>query len=135
MILESFPQKEAAQNSNKIVKTVHIVELTGGPIKIGRKERNDIILEDNKVSSEHAIIEYHRSSGNLIIKNLSQHFGTLALIYTKEQKIILDQKPVFFQANKSLIEANVMSLSDYLKYKKNLNSDYPLVFEDTKKDK
>ena len=135
MILESFPQKEAAQNSNKIVKTVHIVELTGGPIKIGRKERNDIILEDNKVSSEHAIIEYHRSSGNLIIKNLSQHFGTLALIYTKEQKIILDQKPVFFQANKSLIEANVMSLSDYLKYKKNLNSDYPLVFEDTKIDK
>ena len=135
LILESFPQKEATLNSNKNVKTVHIVELTGGPIKIGRKERNDIILEDNKVSGEHAIIEYHRSSGNLIIKNLSQHFGTLALIYSKDKIISLDQKPVFFQANKSLLEANVMSLSDYLKYKKNLNSDYPLVFEDTKKDK
>ena len=135
MILESFPQKEAIQNSNKNVKSVHIVELTGGPIKIGRKERNDIILEDNKVSSEHAIIEYHRSSGNLIIKNLSQHFGTLALIYSKDKYISLNQKPIFFQANKSLLETNVMSLSDYLKYKKNLNSDYPLVFENTKKDK
>ena len=135
MILESFPEKEANQNSNKNVKSVHIVELTGGPIKIGRSKKNDIILQDKKVSSEHAIIEYRRDSGKLTIKNLSEHFGTLALIYSPSNKFNLEEKPIFFQANKSLIEASVMNLSDYMRYKKNTSSEYPLVFEDKKKDK
>ncbi len=55
------------------MKSVHIVELTGGPIKIGRNERNDIILEDKTKGSEHAIIKNHRNSGNQIMKNLSKH--------------------------------------------------------------
>ena len=132
MILESFPQKEAIPNSNKNVKSVHIVELTGGPIKIGRNEKNnDIILKDQTASSEHAIIEYKRSTGELIIKNLSKHAGTLALIYCENNNMKLG-KTIFFQANRSLIEASVMRLSDYLNDKKNLNSEYPLNLEEKK---
>ena len=40
---------------------------------MGRNEKNNIILKDNTVSKEYAIIEYHIGSGKLIIKNLNTH--------------------------------------------------------------
>ena len=136
MILESIPEKDKSQNSNNILKSVHIVELTGSDIRIGRKEINDIILDDKKVSSEHAVIKYNKRNENLIIKNKSKHAGTLALIHPKEgDSLDLDKKSIFFQVNKSLIEAKVMDLDTFLKNYKDLNSDYPKVYEEENNEK
>ena len=134
MILESIPEKD--KNSNNILKSVHIVELTGVEISIGRKEKNDIILEDKTVSSEHAVIKYNKTNGNLIIKNKSKHAGTLALIHPKKGDLLeLDKKSIFFQVNKSLIEAKVMDFNTFLDNYKNINSDYPKVYEEEETNK
>ena len=135
MILESFPEKDKNQNSNNILKSVHIIELTGLDTKIGRNEKNDIILEDKAVSYEHAVIKYDKKSGNLTIKNLSKHAGTLALIHPKNTDLLeLNEKSFFFQANKSLLEAKVMNLSTFLKNYKNINADYPKIYEEPPKE-
>lgn len=119
MILESLPEKDINQNSNKIVKSVHIVELTkGDEIKIGRDEKkNDIIIDDVTVSSEHALIKYDINTGNLILKSLKNHFGTLVLVNPdKENKLLeIKEKPIFFQSNRTFFEVRLMSKDDALK--------------------
>ena len=125
MILESLPEKDINQNSNKIVKSVHIVELTkGDEIKIGRDEKkNDIIIDDVTVSSEHALIKYDINTGNLILKSLKNHFGTLVLVNPdKENKLLeIKEKPIFFQSNRTFFEVRLMSEDDALKCSKNEN--------------
>ena len=114
LILESFPEKET--NSNKIPKSIHVVEITDEEdITIGRSHNNKIVLEDKMVSKFHAIIKYDKKSGNLIIKNLSKHAGTLALVNPNDDFLKLSSKPIFFQANKSFFEAKVTSLEDCIK--------------------
>ena len=114
LILESFPEKEA--NSNIIPKSIHVVEITDEEdITIGRSHNNKIVLEDKMVSKFHAIIKYDKKSGNLIIKNLSKHAGTLALVHPNDDFLKLSSKPIFFQANKSFFEAKVTSLEDCIK--------------------
>lgn len=114
LILESFPEKET--NSNKIPKSIHVVEITDEEdITIGRSHNNKIVLEDKMVSKFHAIIKYDKKSGNLIIKNLSKHAGTLALVHPNDDFLKLSSKPIFFQANKSFFEAKVTSLEDCIK--------------------
>ena len=114
LILESFPEKET--NSNKIPKSIHVVEITDEEdITIGRSHKNKIVLEDKMVSKFHAIIKYDKKSGNLIIKNLSKHAGTLALVHPNDDFLKLSSKPIFFQANKSFFEAKVTSLEDCIK--------------------
>ena len=137
MILESLPEKDINQNSNKIVKSVHIVELTkGDEIKIGRDEKkNDIIIDDIFVSSEHALIKYDINTGNLILKSLKNHFGTLVLVNPdKENKLLeIKEKPIFFQSNRTFFEVRLMSKDDSLKYSKNENTTLPQPFIYTKK--
>ena len=121
LILESFPEKET--NSNKIPKSIHVVEITDEEdITIGRSHNNKIVLEDKMVSKFHAIIKYDKKSGNLIIKNLSKHAGTLALVNPNDDFLKLSSKPIFFQANKSFFEAKVTSLEDCLKNQKDKKS-------------
>ena len=110
LIIESFPEKE--KKSNKIMKSVHVVEIAGDKITIGRNHKNQIILEDKMVSSFHAVIKCDKNAGKLVIKNLSKHAGTLALVHPDDKFLELGNKPIFFQANKSFIEANVTSLED-----------------------
>ena len=121
LILESFPEKET--NSNKIPKSIHVAEITDeGDITIGRNTKNKIVLEDKMVSKFHAIIKYDKKSGNLIIKNLSKHAGTLALVNPNDDFLKLSSKPIFFQANKSFFEAKVTSLEDCIKNQKDIKS-------------
>lgn len=129
MVLESVPEKEYGKDSNKYIKSVHIVELTGDPIKIGRNSENDIILRDGTVSNDHAIINYDSKSHKIIIKNMSKHAGTLALLNPKDKCINLTKEPFYFQSNRTYFETNVMSLSNFVKEKLNDNSNYPLFFD------
>ena len=125
MILESFEDRFADQEMKN--KSVHIVELNGDDINIGRNDNNDIILKDKVVSGKHAIIKYNKEKGKYFIKNLSLHSGTIVLLHP--EKNILEfkynkdnPKPMFFQANKTLFEAGIMTLKEFKSLNKNKNS-------------
>ena len=112
MILESLEEK--ILNLNYAKKSFHIIELNENEIKIGKKDYNDVVLsEDKSVSKDHAIIKYDKITGNISIRNLGK-LGTLALIYP-EDAIVFTKKPLYFQMNRTFIEAKVMTKSDYNK--------------------
>lgn len=113
MILESLEEK--ILNLNYAKKSFHIIELNEDEIKIGKKDYNDVVLcEDKSVSKEHAIIKYDKITGNISIRNLGK-LGTLALIYPEDAIIDFTKKPLYFQMNRTFIEAKVMTKSDYNK--------------------
>ena len=129
MIIESIDEAINDQNLNKIVKFVYIIKLDGKDITIGKDNSNDIILNDKLASKKHAVIKY--DNGNLIIKNMSEHSGTLALLRPKDIKeisfIIPPEETFFFQSNKTIFESKIMSKEVFLKYYKNEKSKYPIV--------
>ena len=129
MIIESIDEAINDQNLNKIVKFVYIIKLNGDDITIGKDNSNDIILNDKLASKKHAVIKY--DNGNLIIKNMSEHSGTLALLRPKDIKeisfIIPPEETFFFQSNKTIFESKIMSKEVFLKYYKNEKSKYPIV--------
>jgi hypothetical protein len=129
MIIESIDEAINDQNLNKIVKFVYIIKLNGEDITIGKDNSNDIILNDKLASKKHAVIKY--DNGNLIIKNMSEHSGTLALLRPKDIKeisfIIPPEETFFFQSNKTIFESKIMSKEVFLKYYKNEKSKYPIV--------
>ena len=129
MIIESIDEAINDQNLNKIVKFVYIIKLNGEDITIGKDNSNDIILNDKLASKKHAVIKY--DNGNLIIKNMSEHSGTLALLRPKDKKdiafIIPPEETFFFQSNKTIFESKIMSKEVFLKYYKNEKSKYPIV--------
>jgi len=129
MIIESIDEAINDQNLNKIVKFVYIIKLDGEDITIGKDNSNDIILNDKLASKKHAVIKY--DNGNLIIKNMSEHSGTLALLRPKDKKdiafIIPPEETFFFQSNKTIFESKIMSKEVFLKYYKNEKSKYPIV--------
>ena len=129
MIIESIDEAINDQNLNKIVKFVYIIKLNGEDITIGKDNSNDIILNDKLASKKHAFIKY--VNGNLIIKNMSEHSGTLALLRPKDKKdiafIIPPEETFFFQSNKTIFESKIMSKEVFLKYYKNEKSKYPIV--------
>ena len=125
MILESLEDRFVDQEMKN--KSVHIVELNGNDINIGRDDNNDIILKDKLVNENHAIIKYNEEKGKYFIKNLSIHLGTMVLIRpenkTLEFKFNKDNpKPMFFQVNKTLFEAGIMTLKNFKSLDKNKNS-------------
>ena len=136
MILESL--EDGFTDSANKNKSVHIVELNGEDINIGRYEKtNDIILKDNGASGQHAIIKYNKEKGKYFIKNLSTHSGTLILIHPKnnilEFKYNKDNpKPFFFQVNKTLFEAGITTLKKFKSSIKNKNSRILLDLSDRK---
>ena len=138
MILESIEEKKDDSNDDsnedsKIArKSVHIIELNDNEIKIGRRDYNDIILlYDNSVSKEHAIIKYDKETGNINIKNLGK-YGTLAFIFPDKKDnndnytFHFTEKPIYFQINKTFFEACTMTKNDYIKNKKNEYSEYQI---------
>ena len=129
MIIESIDEAINDQNLNKIVKFVYIIKLDGKDITIGKDNSNDIILNDKLASKKHAVIKY--VNGNLIIKNKSEHSGTLALLRPDDKKaiafIIPPEETFFFQSNKTIFESKIMSKEVFLKYYKNEKSRYPIV--------
>lgn len=134
MILESIEEKNDDNNTitKYAKKSIHIIELNGDDIKIGRGKDNDIILKDYKVSKNQAIIKYDKSNGKLKIINLSKRSGTLVLI--QDKKIQLTEKPFFFQVHQTFFEAQMMTKNDFEEYKKNDNSQYPIKFREKSKE-
>ena len=80
-------------------KTVYAIDLNKGGIRIGKDENkeNDIIIKDNSIKEEHAMIKCDKENGNVWIESLCNDEFNLSIlvryeIELKEQKL---QKFVF----------------------------------------
>lgn len=114
LILESLE----FENSGKYLKNIHVIQLNEEDINIGRGSDNDIIIDNQSVSKEQAVIRYYKENENvkLLLKNKSNKFGTLALI--TKPRIEVNEKNIYLQIDNTLIEAKNMKEEDYLKFKK-----------------
>ena len=75
IILESLDYE-----SSKIIYVIPLKET----IQIGRKNinevSNDINIESEYISPNHAVLKYNNKTGELILRNQSKKYGTLILI-------------------------------------------------------
>ena len=120
IIFESLSYNNAHDGKDKNnIKRIHVVELTGNDITIGRNETNDIIDSDQTVSRYHGILKFNQENGSVTLTNKGT-FGILVLI-KNNLKIDIGQK-VFIQVGKTYIKAevseNVNKEENELKYEK-----------------
>ena len=99
----SYNNAHDGKDKNNI-KRIHVVELTGNDITIGRNETNDIIDSDQTVSRYHGILKFNQENGLVTLTNKGT-FGILVLI-KNNLKIDIGQK-VFIQVGKTYIKAEV----------------------------
>ena len=99
----SYNNAHDGKDKNNI-KRIHVVELTGNDITIGRNETNDIIDSDQTVSRYHGILKFNQENGFVTITNKGT-FGILVLI-KNNLRIDIGQK-VFIQVGKTYIKAEV----------------------------
>ena len=98
-------------------KSIHLVKLQGEgniiKIKIGRdgsKNDNDVKLVTDSVSRDHAIIEYNKEEGNLLLKNISKKNDSLVLI---KNTLIINKNKINLQIGKVSVEANLIEKSEF----------------------
>ena len=127
MILESLEYRDEYKNSPRIIKAIHVINLTGEEINIGRDIKNDIIVNHSSVSSNHAVIK--NVNGKFLLKNKSERSGTLVLIQNKY--FDFPENEVYLQVDKTFISAKIMKESDFSKIK-NEETVYPLIKEGKK---
>ena len=86
---------------NNNIKMVHIVQLIDEEITIGRKDNNDIIINDISISREHALLRYDKNNGNLFLEDKNGKFGTLVLV---RGNIKITEEKTYFQIGKTYME-------------------------------
>ena len=121
IIFESIEKKIYYGN----MKLIHVIQFRGDKdlITIGRnKKENDMIITDPSVSKDHAILIYDKYQGNILIKNKSKKFGTLAFI----KNSINIEKRMKIQTGKIIFEAQRMKMKEFDKIKKKKRTKYPL---------
>lgn len=124
IILESIEKKIFYGN----MKLVHVIKFNDQKhiIKIGRnKKKNDVVICDPSVSKEHAKLIFDRENGKILIKNISNKFGSLVFL-KKEIKIDSDNKPMQIQTGKILMTAQRIKMKDFNEIKKTKKTKYPL---------
>lgn len=123
LILESIENKIFYGNW----KYIHIIKLGDDIIKIGRSsKKNDVIISEPSVSREHAILEYKKEKGLILIKNVSETFGSLVLI---KKAVKINENKIQMQVGKICIETQIMKYGEFEKIK-NKNSKDPLPKKD-----
>ena len=114
MILETLDYKQ----NDKYSKSIHIIKFlkkNGEPFTIGRDNDNDIIDRDISISRHHAILRFNDENGQITIQNWNSKYGTLILV-RKPFKIL--DKPISIQVGKTYIEASLINIEEYEKFKK-----------------
>jgi len=79
---------------NNNIKKVHIAQLIGEEIYIGRENYNDIIDDDMSVSRAHAVIKYNIYNKSLFLENRYGRYGTLVLV---RGNIKVNEEKTYFQ--------------------------------------
>ena len=104
MILESLGTKD---------KTVYIIKLLEKGVRIGKSDKNDIIINDPSIKDEHALIQYDNTSGNIRINSLcNDDFNTFVLV---RNDIELNHKIILLKSGKysfKLFMDNIYNVQD-----------------------
>ena len=104
---------QVKENCN--IKSIHVIQLTGDVIKIGRGHESDVRINDISVSRVHALLKYDNVTGRLLIRNLKSKFGTLVLL---KKPLIIKDKKIDLQVGRTFIEAVLISKNEFERLKK-----------------
>ena len=111
IILESLNQMK--ENCN--IKSIHVIQLTGDELTIGRGHESDVRINDISVSRKHAILKYNSEDGTLLLKDLKSKFGTLILI---KKPLKIKEKKIHLQIGRTYIEGWLMGMAEFDKLRK-----------------
>jgi hypothetical protein len=110
IILESLNQMK--ENCN--IKSIHVVQLTGEDLIIGRGHESDIRINDISVSRNHAKLKYNEQEGTLLLSDLKSKFGTLILI---KKPLKIKEKKIQLQIGRTYIEGCLITMEHFQKIK------------------
>ncbi len=111
IILESLNQMK--ENCN--IKSIHVIQLTGDELTIGRGHESDVRINDISVSRSHAKLKYNINEGTLLLRDLKSKFGTLILI---KKPLKIKEKKIQIQIGRTYIEAWLMGMADFEKLRR-----------------
>ena len=111
IILESLNQMK--ENCN--IKSIHVIQLNGEELIIGRGHDSDVRINDISVSRNHAKIKYNLDDGTLLLRDLKSKFGTLILI---KKPLTIKEKKIHLQIGRTYIEAWLMGMADFERLKR-----------------
>ena len=111
IVLESLNQMK--ENCN--IKSIHVIQLTGEELTIGRGHESDVRINDISVSRSHAKLKYNTSEGTLLLRDLKSKFGTLILI---KKPLKIKEKKIHLQIGRTYIEAWLMGIAAFDKLRR-----------------
>ena len=111
IILESLNQMK--ENCN--IKSIHVIQLNGDELTIGRGHESDVRINDISVSRKHAVLKYNIDEGTLLLRDLKSKFGTLILI---KKPLLIKEKKIHLQIGRTYIEGWLMGMADFEKLRR-----------------
>ena len=111
IILESLNQMK--ENCN--IKSIHVIQLTGDELTIGRGHESDVRINDISVSRKHAVLKYNIEDGTLLLRDLKSKFGTLILI---KKPLLIKEKKIHLQIGRTYIEGGLMGMAEFEKLRR-----------------
>ena len=109
------------------MKLIHVIQFKNDePIKIGRKnDDNDVIICDPSVSKEHAYFKYDKNKKSILIKNISNKFGTSVFI-KNGKNFIKEDEEIQIQTGRIMFKAQKIKMKKFNEFKKKNKTKYPL---------
>ena len=111
IVLESLNQMK--ENCN--IKSIHVIQLNGDELTIGRGHESDVRINDISVSRSHAKLKYNVEEGTLLLRDLKSKFGTLILI---KKPINILNKYLRIQIGRTYIETKLVKEEEVKEYLK-----------------
>ena len=111
IVLESLNQMK--ENCN--IKSIHVIQLTGEELTIGRGHESDVRINDISVSRNHAKLKYNTEEGTLLLRDLKSKFGTLILI---KKPLLIKEKKIHLQIGRTYIEGWLMGMAEFEKLRR-----------------
>jgi len=89
-------------------KTVYVISLDDGDIKIGKsdKKENDIIIQDDSIKDEHAVIKFDEINGDVSIESLCKDEFNLSVLIRDEFE--LSEGKSIFKAGNNIFRLNML---------------------------
>ena len=87
-------------------KTVFIIYLNESIIKIGKSENSDIIIEDESIKNEHAVIKYDKKNGKVWIESLSNDYYDFDNAVLVREEILVNSDKILLKINDNVLIAN-----------------------------
>lgn len=108
IILESL--NHVKNNCNN--KSIHVAELTGDDLILGRNLESDIICYDISISRNHALLKYNSNNGNITLRDYNSKFGTLVLV---KSPLLIKEGKIHLQIGRSYFSVYTINTNTFYK--------------------